>query len=417
VELVYLDRMMLMLVVVAVSMLALAPTLSDAISGNWTERTNTSTQDWTGIAMSGDGIKLVAVTYGQYAWTSTDSGTTWTEHNNQAFWSSVASSGDGTKIIGGIYGDNDFLISNDSGLNWSDQNGAMSYDWYDVDISTDGTRMVAFANADNVFISNDSGMTWQNTGQASGTQGAMSGNGLIVGTSVYGGDIFISNDSGTTWHDHTELGSQSWVGIGISGNGSRIAVADNQGDVFVSDDSAATWTNHSLGSFVNGLAMSKDGSTIGVWQATGDVFISDDNGMTWEDQTVIGSRDWSAMAFSDNGSRIAVAQFNDTGGRIWTFEENPLEPTTTTTTVAPYGACCQDIMPYLAKSCSDNATLLYSGTFQNQSYTLYTNCPFGCDMQQQKCSDPPYVNNLWVLVGVLVFIASVLVLFRLFRVM
>jgi hypothetical protein len=76
--------------------------------------------------------------------------------------------------------------------------------------------------------------------------------------------------------------------------------------------------------YLNGLAMSKDGSTIGVWQAIGDIFISNDSGTTWDDQISAGSRDWSGIAFSDNGSKIAVTQFNDTGGYIWTFGENSI---------------------------------------------------------------------------------------------
>jgi hypothetical protein len=66
--------------------------------------------NWTSIACSADGIRLVAVAGSGEIYTSLDSGTDWSPVNNapKANWSGVASSADGTKLVavasgGGIY--------------------------------------------------------------------------------------------------------------------------------------------------------------------------------------------------------------------------------------------------------------------------------------------------------------------------
>jgi hypothetical protein len=56
------------------------------------------------VASSSDGTKLVAAGWGDYIYTSWDSGATWTEKGTRQDWSSVASSSDGTKLVAVVNG-------------------------------------------------------------------------------------------------------------------------------------------------------------------------------------------------------------------------------------------------------------------------------------------------------------------------
>ena len=76
----------------------------------WTAQ-NSGSRNWSSVASSADGIKLVAVDFGYIGsrgqiYTSNDSGVTWTAQNNApaAAWQSVASSADGTKLVAGVQG-------------------------------------------------------------------------------------------------------------------------------------------------------------------------------------------------------------------------------------------------------------------------------------------------------------------------
>ena len=79
-----------------------AGNLSHAIGQSW--KVNTSTVNWSAIASSADGTKLVATIYSGNIYTSTNSGANWLLHNSNPItspmaWSSVASSADGTKLV------------------------------------------------------------------------------------------------------------------------------------------------------------------------------------------------------------------------------------------------------------------------------------------------------------------------------
>ena len=58
-----------------------------------------SNRQWTRVASSADGTKLVAVVYGGQIYTSTDSGATWTARASNQQWWSVASSANGSKLV------------------------------------------------------------------------------------------------------------------------------------------------------------------------------------------------------------------------------------------------------------------------------------------------------------------------------
>jgi hypothetical protein len=124
----------------------------------WTAQ-NSGSRNWSSVASSADGIKLVAVDFGYIGsrgqiYTSTDSGVTWTAQNNApaAAWQSVASSADGTKLVAVEYYNLQIYTSADSGATWTAQNSGSRF-WTSVASSADGTKLVAGVQGGQLYTS------------------------------------------------------------------------------------------------------------------------------------------------------------------------------------------------------------------------------------------------------------------------
>jgi photosystem II stability/assembly factor-like uncharacterized protein len=106
--------------------------------------TSAPSNQWSAIASSSDGTKLIACN--DYAigciFTSTNSGLTWTQISapSNTFWSAVTSSADGTKLAACSYSGNIYFSTN-SGLTWS-SNSFPSY-VKAMAASADGTKLFA----------------------------------------------------------------------------------------------------------------------------------------------------------------------------------------------------------------------------------------------------------------------------------
>jgi hypothetical protein len=144
---------------------------------------STTNGDFAAVAISADGTKEVATTSewfscfaaggrGNYlVYTSTNSAASWTRTGAPANqWSCVASSADGSKLIAGAYGywngygDGSLYISIDSGGIWKPAQ-APENNWSSVALSADGAQMVAVATGaydylSAVYISRNSGTNW-----------------------------------------------------------------------------------------------------------------------------------------------------------------------------------------------------------------------------------------------------------------
>ena len=142
---------------------------------HWT-LTSAPATNWTALASSADGRKLVA-TYkdalatGGGIFTSADFGRTWMLASNAPSllsFPAVASSADGTKLVvvcnsnfnveGPIY------VSSDSGVTWTQTSAPLLY-WNSVASSADGNNLIAAGSSGSglVYIWKNSGLTWQVT--------------------------------------------------------------------------------------------------------------------------------------------------------------------------------------------------------------------------------------------------------------
>ncbi|MBP7415664.1 MAG: hypothetical protein KA831_03345 [Pyrinomonadaceae bacterium] len=161
---------------------------------NWNP---TASHDFSSIASSSDGIKLVGVKNQGFIYTSTDAGATWTQRASSQFWNSVASSSDGVKLVAVALNDQ-IYTSTDAGVTWIPRESARS--WRSVASSSDGVKLAAVDNGGYIYVSSDSGVSWSAREERRFWQViAASANGTRLFAFATGSGLFRSDDSGTTW--------------------------------------------------------------------------------------------------------------------------------------------------------------------------------------------------------------------------
>jgi hypothetical protein len=136
---------------------------------------------YTSAAVSSDGSKMMIASGGLirypsglqfggstgYIYTSTNSGVTWTTRGTAVRnYSSIACSRDGLKIVatewtGSIY------VSNDGGVSWTSRLTDTQRAWIGVAVSSDGNRIVAIEHGGQVWTSVNGGITWVARGSSS----------------------------------------------------------------------------------------------------------------------------------------------------------------------------------------------------------------------------------------------------------
>jgi hypothetical protein len=198
---------------------------------SWTARD--SNREWTCVASSADGTKLVAGTNGGQLYTSTDSGITWTPRENTQNWAGVASSADGSKLVG-VANNGQIYTSIDSGLTWTAR--ATVRAWTCVASSSDGSKLVAGVDGGMIYTSTNSGVSWTErlpeiircssvASSSDGTRIVVVGIGNAFGFPVTY-PICVSNDSGVNW---SGVSGQlaNWKAVAASSNGAvMVGVSD-----------------------------------------------------------------------------------------------------------------------------------------------------------------------------------------------
>jgi hypothetical protein len=313
-----------------------AGNLSDSIGESWTARGIIT--NWSAVASSADGTKLVATVKGGQIYTSADSGVTWTPQASSTNWSSVASSSDGTYLVAGV-GNNVSLIgyiytSGNSGIgSWSPHDSARQ--WVSVASSADGTKLAAAvygtAGSGNpgIYTSTSSGASW---GQRKAVQFcsavASSADGTKLVATVYSGQIWTSTDSGNSWVARDS--SRNWTAVASSADGSRLLAAVSGGSLYISYNSGTNWMAVNTGTTAQwtALASSADGSRLVAVASPGQVYISTDSGVTWAQRSGLPAASWTGAACSADGSKLVLVA---SGSQIYTSSQG-----STTTGTAGY---------------------------------------------------------------------------------
>lgn len=312
-----------------------AGNLSDAVGQSW--KTNGPAANWSAIASSADGTKLAATAYGDYIYTSANSGATWTRQNGNnnasGYWSSIASSADGTKLVATVgytihnTSPSGFIYtSTDSGVTWSPRFGSAR--WSSAASSADGTKLVAAIHDSSngyIYTSTDSGATWSPRAViAQWSSVASSADGTKLAAAVDGGYIYTSANSGVNWTQQTGSTGQAWSALASSSDGARLVATTTGGAVYISTDSGVTWVaqNSPNTGQLTSVASSSDGARLATTRGggmAGNIFCSSDSGATWTQLAGAPVQPWSAIASSADGSLLAAAVY---GGNIYVSSQS-----------------------------------------------------------------------------------------------
>ena len=315
-----------------------ARNLGVAPGAKWTERSGASgfptNPLWMSVASSSDGAKL-ALLESRGVFTSTDSGASWTAHGaaaglpiNFQEYSLVASSADGTKLVvtelpGVVW------ISANGGISWAAPGAASGLpanaNWRFAAISADGRTTVLAPVGGQLWTSTDEGQTWVSHG--GGTSGlpataiwnavASSADGTRLAAAAQGSSIYRSTDSGATWASTLGLPTgENWRSLASSSDGERLVVVSTQGQVWTW--AGGTWTARDSIRRWRSVASSADGSHLvavsdglsvpigGSFFSPPDdhIYTSTDFGATWTARE--SRRSWRGVASAADGNRLVA---------------------------------------------------------------------------------------------------------------
>ena len=301
---------------------------------NWTQ-TTAPTTNWSSIASSADGSKLIATVKGLFSdnvpiYITTNAGVTWRQSIaplTNDYWLSVASSADGGRLVAssgaGVYTSTNF------GADWLYQ---ANHRFSSLASSADGTRLIG-AESFNVYTSTNSGAAWQ-LADVSGACVASSADGTKLATAYFAypghplGGIFTSTNAGLDWTP-TSAPIDGWTALASSADGLKLGATIGQtsfptgpGPIFVSTNGGGTWqVSGSLTSYWYSVASSADGATL-VASGSAGTYTSADAGNNWSRVTNVppGLNGRAYASCSADGQTLAVAL---EGGGIWISRTTP----------------------------------------------------------------------------------------------
>lgn len=241
-----------------------------------------SSRDWSDVACSDSGQKVVAVVNTGFIYTSTDYGDTWTQRATSNAFNAVASDSTGTNLIAvetGSY----VWTSSDSGANWTEQTGGIggaAFDPVAIAMSSDGSKAVLADFGGTLYTSTDFGVSW--TARDSTRDWiavCSSSDGTKLAAVVSGGQIYTSNDSGVNWT--ARASNLGWIDIDCSDDGVTLVATISGGNIYTSSDSGVNWTSRATSELWTGAACSSDGARMfATYSGTGFKY-SLDSGVTW----------------------------------------------------------------------------------------------------------------------------------------
>eukprot|EP01032_Pedospumella_encystans_P009656 gene9656-11348_t len=276
--------------------------ISSSYGVSWSQTSAPTTFDYTGVASSSSGAKLVAVIGGAVAggiYVSPDTGETWVQSGatSQA-WNSVTCDSTCTNIVAVVYSS----ILSSGGIYFSTTSG------------------VSFTES-NAPVENWNGVASDSTGQYVVA--------VIYNTVLGGGGIYRSTTYGATWGQVSQL-AYDWTGIASDSTGARLVAVSSGGTIAISTDSGTTWqladvpaynyncvSSDSTGMFLNvGIDSTvTSGSNGGIYRST-------DGGNTWT-LSDAPSEAYMGISSDSTGSYVFAASTNNgIWGVVYTETDN-----------------------------------------------------------------------------------------------
>ena len=196
---------------------------------------------WHAVASSADGLRVAGVDHvGQHVLTSTNGGLNWATNSPtvSANWSTIASSADGMKLIVGA-GGVDFTTNGplygsvNAGLSWVSNNLPNQY-WRSVASSADGQTLAAAVGGRHsgpIYVSTNAGVSWALTSAPVTNWQSVTisadGSKLAAVVRVAANPIFTSTNWGQSWQSQT-LPQAIWSAVVSSADGARLYASGDQ---------------------------------------------------------------------------------------------------------------------------------------------------------------------------------------------
>ncbi len=217
---------------------------------SWDNISPLGPDDWTKVALSGDGSKIVALSgeETEYAYMISHGDDEWTTSfiDDVSNWKSLSVSHDGSKVL--IGGENRgtmgplVRLSSNGGSTWQDiapaddgivfeLQAAMSSSGDKMVVSVDGTHS---STNGKVYVSGNGGADWDDVsleywGGINWKTAVISANGSMMSVLSDGNDMYVSRDNGGTWTEedpgHVDEDSNAWRSADFNATGSRMIVA------------------------------------------------------------------------------------------------------------------------------------------------------------------------------------------------
>lgn len=275
----------------------------------WSLSSSSPTGTWSQVAMNSTGTQIAAV-ISTAIWASSDSGATWSSKGTNNY-TAVALAGNGDTLLalqsgGVVYRSDDF--GSNWVLCWSPPSTVY---WSAADVSSNASVMTAVANPGYVYGSANYGASWtQRTPPSSSWVGvAMSFDGLVQAVISNTGYLYTSSNTGASWISRMTYGANVFHSIAMNYAGDRQTVISDT-IVYTSSNYGATWTSRYTApsgySFSYGtVVMSTDGSKQYI-AASGRIYKSTDYGVTWavDNAPVV---DYGGLALSSDGTKGLAA--------------------------------------------------------------------------------------------------------------
>jgi len=308
--------------------------------------------NWSSVASSADGTRMMAVDVTGPIYRSTNSGVTWTSSMvPDVGFDLVIGSADGTKWLavgsrntyGGQPGAQVFYSSRNSGATWTLSTSPIAL--VCLACSADGRKLVAGARADasanseSLFTSVNSGASWARTSAPTNSwrSVASSADGIQLVAAAYvdpldnPGAIFTSPDSGKTW-TQSQAPLAFWNTVACSTDGRRLVAGCSEA-IWTSTNGGANWTKAALptdnwqavASSADGHKLVAAGSNTGIWT-------SKNSGADWSRHEPFGNS-YAAVASSADGEKVVAAVGVAFGGGVSTLQSTPT-PTLSITAAA-----------------------------------------------------------------------------------
>lgn len=321
-----------------------------ATAQNWT-LTGAPKTNWSAIAVSADGSKIVAAASGGLIYRSTDAGTNWfpTSAPSNA-WASVASSADGSRLIAAASGDRIFISTN-AGSSWSPC-PPVTNSWTSVATSADGNRLIAVAYSGAILTSGDAGGNWTSNVVIAWDNVVKPWNCVASsadGTKQFASDdslenrVFTTTNSGLSWLAQQTPGL--WLSvrsIAVSSDGQHLVAGARTGS-----QNHCSWLIPLVGSTNGGnswdtypsplevywctgwpaVASSSDGLRLAAVTWDGAVFMTTNRGINWVSNRITSSSPTqiSAAAAADaNRLFVAISSYSSSENGIYAWHAAPL---------------------------------------------------------------------------------------------